>query len=201
MSKEQYLQTDDLKEALRDLEMVGEFLEKVDSQIYYWKWVIFALHGSLQGFMVAALKGSDGLNVLTEKSKNEWLKAHEAGSRTYPPQKLDSFPNLYKKIKTELMVRYHGSQKFIATNEQDWSVQKLNSIRNDYIHFQPKLWLIPKEGLPQIAKECLSVIKFLALDSGNVRYRKGFLATKVERLIEQIDSVLDKLVIQYRPDI
>ena len=200
MPNQKYLETDELNEAVRDLEQVGRFLEMISSEIYYWKWVILALHSSLQGFMVAALKGSAGLNVLTKKSAEEWLKAHRAGSRTYPPQKLDSFPNLYKKIKTEMMVMYHGSQKFIATKEQDWSVKKLGSLRNNYIHFQPMLWLISRKGLPDITKDCLSVIKFLALDSGNVRFRKGLSPTKVDQLIKRIDVVLNTLVIQYSYD-
>lgn len=173
MSKQKYLKTDDLNEAVRDLEMVRRFLEKLNSEIYYWKWVILALHSSLQGFMVAALKGSSGLNVLTDKSAEGWLKAHQAGLRTFPRQKLDTFLNLYKKMKTDKMLMYHGSKKFVSTEEQDWSVQKLNSLRNSYIHFQPMLWFIRKAGLPQITKECLSVIRFLALDSGNFGSGRG----------------------------
>ncbi len=186
MSKEIYLRTDDLTEAIKSLEMVEKLLPDLLHDLYVWKWVILALHSSLQGFMVAALKGSSGLAVLTDKSAEAWLKAHRAGSRTVPRQKLDSFPNLYKKIKTEKMLKYHGSKKFVSTEEQDWSVRKLNSLRNDFIHFRPMLLWIRKEGLPRITKECLSVIKFLAIDSGNVWFRKGYSPVKIGELIKGI---------------
>ena len=200
MSKEKYFQTDDLSETVRDLEMVERFLKKIDPEIYYWKWVILALHSSLQGFMVAALKGSSGLAVMTDKSAEGWHKAHRAGSRTVPRLKLDTFPNLYKKIKTEKMLMYHGSKKFVSTDEQDLSVKKLNSRRNDYIHFKPMRRIIYTAGLPQDAKECLSVIKFLALDSGIIWFMKGYSSNKIEQLIKRIDRVLDELAMRYRPD-
>jgi len=200
MSKQKYLKTDDLNEAVRDLEMVRRFLEKLNSEIYYWKWVILALHSSLQGFMVAALKGSSGLNVLTDKSAEGWLKAHQADLRTFPRLKLDTFLNLYEKMKTDKILMYHGSKKFVSTEEQDRSVKKLNSRRNDYIHFKPMRRIIYTAGLPQDAKECLSVIKFLALDSGNIWFMKGYSSNKIEQLIKRIDRVLDELAMRYRPD-
>ena len=146
MSKEKYLRTDDLTEAIKSLEMVGKLLPDLLHDVYIWKWVIHALHSSFQGFMVAALKGSSGLAVLTKKSEEAWHKAHRDGSRTFPRQKLDTFPNLYKKIKTEKMLMYSRSEKFVSTVEQDWSVRKLNSLRNDFIHFRPMILRIRRGG-------------------------------------------------------
>ena len=74
------LQTDELKEAIKGLEMVERLLPDLLKDPYIWNWVIIALHVSLQGFMVAALKGSSGLAVLREDSAKKWLEAHRSGA-------------------------------------------------------------------------------------------------------------------------
>jgi len=195
---ETYIRTDELAEAVKGLEMVNKLLSDLPHDPYIWKWIIIALHMSLQGFMVLALKGSSGLNVLTDKSARAWLKAHEAGASTFPREKLDSFPGLYKKTKSDMMLKYGNSQKFTGTKEIDDSVRRLNSIRNGFLHFRPMLWVIQLEGLPLIAKHCLSVIRFLALDCGNFRYTKDYSQTSVRRLINQIDTAMDALAVQYK---
>ena len=56
-----YASFDEQRDAVFSLQLVSELLEKTEANPQYWKWVIIALHSSLQGFMVLALKGSDGL--------------------------------------------------------------------------------------------------------------------------------------------
>jgi len=200
MSKEIYLRTDELTDAIKSLEMTEKLVSDLLHDPYVWKWFIIALHMSLQGFMVNALKGSSGLDVVTDKSAKEWHEAYRAGRKKFPKQKLDYFLNLYKKIKGDRMLKYHGSQKFVSTEQQDRNVRKLSKLRNDFIHFQPMIWLIPKDRLPQIAKDCLSVIRFLALNSGTMWHRKGYSAPKIEGLINHIDAVMDELARQ-EPDL
>ncbi len=87
-------------EAVISLEMLCEQLPKVIDNPHYWKWIVIALHNALQGFMVLALKGSNGLNVLTEECEKEWIAAFKRHDNVWPKRKLDTFLNLYKKIKS-----------------------------------------------------------------------------------------------------
>jgi hypothetical protein len=56
-----YLRTDEVEEAISAIEMVAESVAGVKADIYRWKWALIALHSAVQGFMVLALRGSNGL--------------------------------------------------------------------------------------------------------------------------------------------
>ena len=70
---EKWLRTNEAEESVSSLEMVVQSLSNVESDWYQWKWAILALHSSLQGFMVMALRGSNGLNCLKDEVAAEWL--------------------------------------------------------------------------------------------------------------------------------
>jgi len=55
--------------------------------------------------MIFALRDSAGLNILKNKVAKKWLKAYEE-NKPFPREMLDTFPNLYKKIKSDSMVKY-----------------------------------------------------------------------------------------------
>lgn len=183
-----FIRTDELNEAIRDLNLVDNFLDKVLENIHYWKWVIISLHMSMQGFMVSALRGSNGLNVLRDKVAEKWLQAYHSGGK-YPEEYLDTFLNLYKKLKSDRMLMYIHSKKFEATKEQDWAVKKLNSIRNQYIHFGPATYLLEKSGLPNIIMACIDVINFIIFESNNIDLEEKLIC----KTREIIDSIKDKI--------
>lgn len=112
MTEEIFLKTDELKEAIKNLEIINIFLVKVSSDPYNWKWIIIFLHLSLQAFMVNALKGSSGLNVLKNRIAEKWLELYRQGSADFPKEYLDFFLSLYDKIKSDAMLKYVHSKKF-----------------------------------------------------------------------------------------
>jgi hypothetical protein len=61
-----WLRTDETEEALSALEMAANSAKSLTNDLYYWKWVIIALHNSLQGFMVLALRRGNGLLPLKD---------------------------------------------------------------------------------------------------------------------------------------
>ena len=184
----QWIETDAALEAVLGLEMVSEQLTKVSINHYYWKWVILALHNSLQGFMVLALRGLNNVNILTKKCAEEWLAAYEQGRPRDPNPKLADFPELYRSIKSGRMQLYSNSKIFKPNNTQNFSVKKLNSLRNEFIHFVPKIWALEISGLPQIIMDCISIISFLAFDCGNVIWHDTTLDQRTRELIEQISG-------------
>ena len=184
----QWIETDAALEAVLGLEMVSEQLTKVSINHYYWKWVILALHNSLQGFMVLALRGHNNLNILTKECAEEWLAAYKQGRPRDPNPKLANFLDLYKRIKSDRMQLYINSKKFKPKQTQNWSVKKLNSFRNEFIHFTLTIWSLEIGGLPQIVKDCINIISFLAFESGNVIWHDTTLEHRTRELIEQISG-------------
>lgn len=166
-----FLCTDESEEAISALEMVTEALVGVEGDLYRWKWAIIALHSAVQGFLVLALKGSAGLDVLTKDEARVWTEAVKRGEPR-PGNRLDTYLNLYKKSKGKRMLKYVHSRPFKPTGTQSTSIKKLNSLRNEFVHFIPKGWLLEVSGLPQIFDDCLALVAFLGWESNNVIWYK-----------------------------
>jgi len=216
-----WLRTNEAVEAVVSLETVCEQLPKVIDEPHYWKWVIIALHNGLQGFMVLALKGSDGLNVLTEESEKEWRAAFERDDGVLPQPKLDNFLKLYKKIKSgrktyeeqmktggllygkpsDRMHMYGRSQPFKPEGTQSESVKKLNQLRNEFIHFLPKGWSLEVSGLPQVVRDCVNIISFLAFQCGNVLWHKEELEVRTKELVEKAIGQADMVARSYKNEV
>jgi hypothetical protein len=50
---------------------------------------------------------------------------------------------------------YVHSQRFVPKGSQGDSVKRLNRLRNEYIHFTPRVWVLELAGLPKIAEDSL----------------------------------------------
>jgi hypothetical protein len=212
-----WLSTDETVEAVTSLEMVSETLPKVIDDVRYWKWVLIALHNALQGYMVLALKGTDSFNVLTPECQKQWMEADRRDDKVWPERRLDSFQNLYKKIKKgrkrydedaklgrsssrgpdDLMLMFVDSQPFKPRGTQTKSVEMLRILRNDFIHFLPKGWLLQVSGLPRVVSDCIDIIEFLAFQCGNILWHEKENETKTKDLIMNIRSELSKLILSY----
>jgi hypothetical protein len=154
-----WLQTDEMKEAIESLHKTHQFILETHENIYNWKWVIIALHNSSQAFMVLALKGTASFNVCRNRKK--FVEAILSGG-DYPELKMQYYLDLYKDIKSK--DRMNG-MNFLASPETDNAMEKLNEIRNIFIHFIPSIWSLELSGLPGLCNSVLSVIEFLVLES------------------------------------
>jgi len=164
---EHWLRTNEQEEATSALEAVAEWAGRVERDIGYWRWVVLALHNTVQGSMVLALRGSDGLRPLRDDIAAKWLAAYREGGQ-YPVEKLDSFLNLYKKVQSDTMLFFVHSKKVIPSRTLSRSMKKLNSLRNDFVHFLPRSWSLEVSGLPEICLDCLALAEFLAWECGNI---------------------------------
>jgi hypothetical protein len=189
-----WLRTDEYLEAVVSLEMVSDTLPKVMNDVHYWKWVLIALHNALQGYMVLALRGSDGLNVLTDKCRQKWIATRKRGHGAPLERRLDSFENLYKKIeRDDLMLVLMHSQPFKSHGTQTESVELLKQLRNDFIHFLPKCLSLPVHDLPGVVNDCVDIIEFLAFQCGNILWYEKENETKTRALIATIRTNLSEL--------
>ncbi|QTA87539.1 Uncharacterized protein dnm_035730 [Desulfonema magnum] len=112
-------------------------------------------------------------------------------------KKMDYFLNLYKKIKSELMLQYINSKKYAPEANEGWSIKKLNSLRNEFIHFQPKTWTIEVTGLPSICLDCLNVIRFCGWKSSNVLWHSTEYREKAENFLYISCSELENIKLEY----
>ena len=179
-SEDEWLSTNELVEVVNDFEMFSEQLQRAIDDHHLWKWAIIALHSGIQGMMVLALKGGNGLNVLREEDKKRWSSWYEGnGSDESRPRdlKLADFLTLYKKIKGKRMTR---SQKFVAKETQDRYIKHLNDLRNKFIHFTPKVWALEPREFPAMMSDCLEIAEFLAWQSGNVLFPEQDLRERLE---------------------
>lgn len=187
IKKTNWITTNELHEAIMALKMVKVFLALVEDDIYHWKWVLVILHNSLQGYMVCALRGKDGLNILKDSAVKKWQASGKKGSPQM--EEMDTFLNLYKKIKGNRMLVNSKSKVFTPRDHQDRSIRKLNQLRNNFLHFKAKSWHLEINGLPGIAKDTVDIIRFLVYSSGNIKAREE----QSREIKEDINSILNQL--------
>ena len=184
----EWLSTNEAGEAVSDFEMFSEQVRRVTADPHRWKWTIMALHSGIQGLMVLALRGSNGLNVLDDKDKERWLDWYNGrrSDESHPRDlRLAGFRTLYKRIKGDQMLLYTNSRKFVPRGTQGQSIKILNRLRNEFIHFAPKVWGLELGGLPVIVSDCLEIAGFLAWESGNIVFLEQDLG---ERLMATFQS-------------
>lgn len=169
--------------------MAGQFLSRIEEDKYYWKWMLVALHNSLQGFMACSLSGGDGLAILKDRMAQKWLAAQRDGL-PLPRGELDTFLNLYKKIKSKQMLVNADSRQFIPRGRQDWSMRKLNRLRNHFVHYTPKSWTLEVSDLPKTSRDCIQVINFLVYKSGNIVKLSDIADMEIS---DEINHLLDRL--------
>jgi len=145
--------------ALDYLEMAVRSLMDVEKNPWAWKWVCISLHGSLYGFAVCAIKGTDYMRVTKT----------DGGGRL----KLINFDTALKRCQEDgWMKQYVFSQTLTLTADQKEAVDILkNEIRNKVAHFIPGSSFIELHGLPTIVATYFDIIEFLAAESGNPHLR------------------------------
>lgn len=179
-----YLRTDEEFEAANAMQMATKFASNLAEDLHLWRWVIIALHNAAQGIMVLSLRHGNGLLALTDESYSAWMAAY-AKNVTPPPEKLDNYLNLYKKVKHKEWGQVSGNTRFVPVGTEGGDIKRLNSLRNEFIHFTPKGWSLEVDGLPRIALATARLISFLALQTQNVFWHSP---EARQRLLESLET-------------
>lgn len=151
------------------MQMAARFAADVQSDLHAWRRVVIALRSAAQSAMVLSLRHGNGLLALTDKCFAEWMEAYEK-NETPPPERLDSYLNLYGKVKHRKTGQIGGNTRFVPRGAEGTDIKRLNSLRNDFIHCTPKRWSLEVLGLPRICLSAARLISFLALETTNVRW-------------------------------
>ncbi len=173
-------------EVVADLELVSEHMAHDPADPIHAKWIILALHSALEGFMILALRGRNGLNLLTEASARERIAAYERKDGQFPEPKIDTFAHLFKKIQSDRMITYVLSAPFVPNGAQSKSVAALDRLHGACTRFLPKDAPVDLSPLSLIIADCCDVISFLAFDCGNVAWSNPEEESKTKALLDQI---------------
>lgn len=146
-------ETSEREELLFNLESALEFLVRTESNPQFWRWVVLAIHGALQGAMVLALQGTDGAAALTRKSERRWRKALDDGVIASDDRRLDAMPALYAKVKDSTRME---SRPFAPGPTHDRSLRYLHDWRHAFLHFLPRTTFV--WDLDDFAPACLDAL-------------------------------------------
>jgi hypothetical protein len=191
-----YLRTDEEAEAANAVKMAAQFAERAHEDIHLWRWIIIAMHNAAQGTMVLSLRHGNGLLALSDECYAAWVKAYEKHEPP-PPEKLDSYLNLYKKVKHSQWGQVGGNKRFVPSGCEGKDIKQLNSLRNDFIHFTPKGWSLEVDGLPKICLSTARLISFLALETQNVFWHEEESRTLLEQSLAAFSKSMNELHARY----
>ena len=117
-----YLRTDEELETVNALKMAAQFASKIHEDVHLWRWTIIALHNAAQGAMVLSLRHGNGLLALSDKCATAWMQAYEK-DEAYPPEKLDSYLGLYKKIRHSKTGQIAGNKQFVPNTLEEADIK------------------------------------------------------------------------------
>ncbi len=173
-----YLDITEEINALDFLEKTYFYISQNEIKAIDWKWISIALHGALYGFAICMLKGTDYERVIFKDKNN-----------------INKLIGLDEAIKRCQLSEYTKmtivSKELVLNNKQKESIRILkNLLRNNFIHYIPSNWSIEIHGCPGMAIDILSIIKFLALESGNYISLSDSQKKKIEFYAENGISIL-----------
>jgi len=175
-----WLNTDEREDAIASLKLYADVINRCGNDLSYWKWAILSLHSAVQAVMAIHLGFGNNMLVMRQEDAEKWLDAHDNG-KPYPSTKMDTFLNLYKKIKRHTVFGY----KYAPKAQQDRSMKYLNLFRNEFVHFMPKGWSIGLSGMPNICVDCLEVIRELNAGFVHSRWDPEDQAAEFEALLAE----------------
>ncbi len=162
-----WYRTDSTENAVDSLEQSARFYKTCLR--HKWKWFVIALHNSMYAFAICAVRGTNPARVLRG---NNLISPREALIRCQD----DAY-----------MHQYVHSTTLTMTDDERRAVGKfLCWVRDSFTHFNTQHWSIEIAWLLMIVKPSAHVIRFLALESGNVRLTQ----TQRKRVIRAL-NVLD----------
>ncbi|PEJ32290.1 hypothetical protein CN689_14265 [Peribacillus butanolivorans] len=204
MDSEVILRTNELDNALDYLEKSGyHYNARGDS--HWFKWLMISLHGALYGFGICAIKGTNSDRVIEMKLKrSKFEKRKQEVFELYKIEYgIDLEDDLMESIakyqvgqlmgiwevldcceNEDYMKQFTFSKLLKLTEKQRKAINKLILYRNDFIHFKPKDISVITQSEEWIIEEVVSVIEFLALESGNVFYRGKHTKKEVEEILK-----------------
>jgi hypothetical protein len=169
-----WVQTDEAEDVAGSLRHALRCLDYVADDQQAWKWVALALHSALQGACVCHLTTSFApVGAVTPRNAAEWVSYAEQ-SRTDPEAQpprthLMALPDLLKAVRKPNSAGDRSNDVGIEISDAElaWLRRFHNSVRNQFVHFEPIGWSIEVSGIPEIGALVARIIgKILSIGYG-----------------------------------
>lgn len=190
-----YLRTDTQTDVVESIDMVKEMSIAVRDDPQKWKWLIIAIHSAVQGLMVLCLEKGNGLLTQHPRTAKKWLEAYRS-DKDFPDQRLDFFLSLYKKTKSPDTHRYYRESAFDADARNDEAMERLNELRNEFIHYNPKGWSIEIALMVEACLVCLDLIQHLAFKANSFIWNDEIDLEQTKSSVETIRNNLSTIQLQ-----
>jgi hypothetical protein len=87
------------------------------------------------------------------------------------------------------MHQYVHSKVLKLRKDEEWAIEKISqTLRNSFEHYLPKFWSIEVSGMPRIIKDVSRVIRFLALESGNLVLLREEEQNRIEKALAILEQ-------------
>jgi hypothetical protein len=209
------METDELTDAVFSLRLLSELLDNVELENLYWKWILIALHNSLQSFMVSALWGARPSAIAADESKRDkkvlekyetFLSCTDEGARMRRDNeplvepRLKRFWPLYEKFREESAVNsFLFDTEFVPTDDQDESIKLLHELRNEFVHFRPGFILADVLQYPRLVLDCLKLAEYIVSESESLIWPElDALEEQAKGLIRKIGEQTELIESKYR---
>ena len=178
LPESRFLTFDEESNALDYLEKAFFYIREIDHDHAAWKWVILSLHGAIYGFAISACRGTNPDRVIYKTKKGQ--------------ERLISFDAALKRYCDENAMRMTVmSAHLVLTDGQKTALRELNNtFRNTFAYFAPMSFHISLHELPGMCLECLPVIEFLALKTGNYSHLSLNEKERVSFIVHQLAHLL-----------
>lgn len=134
-----WIRTDEISELIDNLAHLAFLMQAVPNDRSKWKWVIFALHNTMEGLFTCQLRGHDtsGVLILDKSSgKKLWTYLNDRNSGTaFPKERLAPFEELFKRVTSQECLPCENV--LTKTEDREFSIKTLNLLRNKFDHFLP----------------------------------------------------------------
>jgi len=191
---------DEITDLLVSLEFCAFSLTQLHKSELAWKWVIISLHSALQGAMVCHLSGRLLIGSKDKTTARKLRKLYEKYARNEPAE-LPPYhqPMAPAKILFERMINSNERVEdtlggvISVTKTQERAFETLNELRNEFIHFDTKLYCI---GIPFMKNATMGSLDILSaiIDDGHIfTQAKEYEAEKIRTAVANVKSILETI--------
>jgi hypothetical protein len=157
---EKWHRTGLFEDAVISLKRCEEETQRFRSDPDALKWMVISLHSSVQGFIALVLSQGNGLQLMRKSAMVKWLEAHKNGHNYPDDTRMDTFLNLYSKIKKEECMQGMSGVVPFKSDGHNKAMKYLNELRNQFIHFNIDGWSINTGDLAWVIAKSMDVVEF-----------------------------------------
>ena len=162
---EQWIGTDEGEDVAGSIRHAVRCFRAAAQDDQEWKWAALSLHSALQGTCVCHLvTTASPVGAVTDRNAGEWLQYFEAlrsnPSAPSPQTYLMTLPDLLKKVRKPYSAGDSSNNDGINVSDQElaWLRRFHETVRNQFIHFEPMGWSLEVGGLRDLARLIARII-------------------------------------------